>query len=125
MLVLTDIASRKLSEVIARQTEPVFGLRVSVFPGGCSGHQYGMSLAPAAEEGDWVGEFEGVRVLVDMDSAPFLEGARIDYVETLQASGFTISNPSAARACGCGKSFETAEADTGTGEGSGGCCGGQ
>jgi iron-sulfur cluster assembly protein len=130
MLTLTEAASRKLNEVITQQGDHgsnVFGLRLSVYRGGCSGYQYGMSLAEKAEQGDWVGEFDGVRVVVDQESAPLLEGVSIDYVETIQASGFTISNPNAARGCGCGKSFETeagAEAEQG-GCGSGGCgCGG-
>ncbi|MBI1798505.1 MAG: iron-sulfur cluster assembly accessory protein [Candidatus Eisenbacteria bacterium] len=123
MLTLTEAATRKLNEVITQQGESgasAFGLRVSVYKGGCSGYQYGMSLAEKADEGDWVGEFAGVRVLVDAESAPLLEGVNIDYVETLQASGFTISNPNAARGCGCGKSFETEE----KAETEGGCGGG-
>ena len=127
MLTLSDAATRKLNEVIAQQNEHgagVFGLRLSVYKGGCSGYQYGMALAEKAEEADWVGEFGGVRVLVDPDSAPLLEGVNIDIVETLQASGFTISNPNAVRGCGCGKSFETeegAEAEGGCGSGGCGC----
>jgi iron-sulfur cluster assembly protein len=123
MLTLTEAATRKLGEVLTQQSEQgqVFGLRVSVYKGGCSGYQYGMALAEKAEQGDWVGEFGGVRVLVDADSQPLLDGVSIDYVETLQASGFTISNPNAARGCGCGKSFETEDAAGAEAEGSGGC----
>lgn len=110
MLTLTDAASRKLSEIVAGQTEPVVGLRVFVQKGGCSGYSYGMALAGQVEDGDWVGEFGGVKVLVDPQSAPVLSGIRIDYVETLQGSGFSIQNPNAVRSCGCGSSFETAEA---------------
>jgi iron-sulfur cluster assembly accessory protein len=111
MLTLTEVATRKLGEVITQQNEqrPVFGLRLSVEPGGCSGYQYAMSLAESADPGDWVGEFGGVKVVVDARSAPLLEGVQIDYVETLQAAGFTISNPNAVTGCGCGKSFETEE----------------
>ena len=68
-----------------------------------------MSLAPQAETGDWVGEFNGVKVLVDANSAPMLKGVRIDFVESLQGSGFAIENPNAVRSCGCGSSFETEE----------------
>jgi iron-sulfur cluster assembly protein len=127
MLKLTDAATRKLSEVISQQSEAggsVYGLRLSVYKGGCSGYQYGMSLAEKQDDGDWVGEFDGVRVLVDPESAPLLEGVNIDYVETLQASGFTISNPNAARGCGCGKSFETESGADAQAEGQGGCGGG-
>lgn len=108
MVTVTEIASRKLNELLSQQPQPVLGLRLSVFAGGCSGHQYGMSFAEAQNENDWVGEFGGVRVFVDPDSAKVLEGVQVDYVESLQATGFTISNPNAVRSCGCGKSFETA-----------------
>ncbi|HEV2104555.1 MAG TPA: iron-sulfur cluster assembly accessory protein [Candidatus Eisenbacteria bacterium] len=107
MVTLTDAASRKLGELIAQQAQPVAGLRLFVQQGGCTGYQYGMTFADAAREGDWVGEFDGVKVFVDPDSAPVLTGVRVDYVESLQATGFTIHNPNAVRSCGCGKSFET------------------
>jgi iron-sulfur cluster assembly protein len=132
MITVSETASRKLIEILAQQEQPAFGLRVHVFQGGCSGYSYGMSLAEKAEEGDWVGEFEGVKVLVDPDSAPLLEGATIDWMDTVQAQGFTITNPNAVRSCGCGKSFETeaSAAETphahedGCGCGGGGCgCG--
>lgn len=107
MLTLTDAASRKLAEIMSKQTEPVAGLRVFVQKGGCSGFSYGMSLAPEVASDDWVGEFGGVKVMVDPASAPVLEGVRIDFVESLQGSGFSIENPNAVRSCGCGNSFET------------------
>ena len=97
MLTLTEAASRKLAEIMTQQTEPVAGLRVFVQKGGCSGYSYGMSLAPETLAGDWVGEFDGVKVLVDPESAKLLNGIRIDFVESLQGSGFTIHNPNAVR----------------------------
>ena len=109
MLNMTEAASRKLGEIIAGHSQPTVGLRVFVQKGGCSGYSYGMSLAPQAETGDWVGEFNGVKVLVDANSAPMLKGVRIDFVESLQGSGFAIENPNAVRSCGCGSSFETEE----------------
>jgi len=109
MLNMTDAASRKLGEIIAGHTQPTVGLRVFVQKGGCSGYSYGMALAERIEDGDWVGEFGGVKVLVDPASAPVLAGVRIDYVESLQGSGFSISNPNAVRSCGCGNSFDTAD----------------
>jgi iron-sulfur cluster assembly accessory protein len=106
MITLTDAASRKLNEVIRQQVEhggDVYGLRISASPGCCSGAQYGMSLAKQAEQGDWEGEFSGVKVLVDADSAPLLQGVAVDYVETPQGAGFTISNPNAEpKSGGCG-----------------------
>ena len=107
MVTLTESASRKLSELLAQQPQTVLGLRLSVQPGGCSGYSYGMSFAETTEPGDWVGEFGGVKVYVDPQSAPILNGVEVDWVETLQATGFAIRNPNAVRSCGCGKSFET------------------
>lgn len=106
MVTLTDAAAAKLNELLSQQ-EGVLGLRLVAMPGGCSGYQYGMSFAEASQEGDWVGEFQGVKVFVDPASAGVLDGVRVDYVESLQATGFTIHNPNAVRSCGCGKSFET------------------
>ena len=108
MLTLTEAASRKLGEIIAQHGEAA-GLRVFVQRGGCSGYSYGMSLAQQVEAEDWVGEFGGVKVLVDPESAKVLNGVNIDFVETLQGSGFSIQNPNAVRSCGCGNSFETSE----------------
>ncbi len=113
MLTLTEAASKKLEEIIAAQSqaqaEPIAGLRVYVQAGGCSGFSYGMTLASAVEPDDWVGTFGGVKVLVDPRSAPVLEGVQIDFVESLQGSGFSIQNPNAVRSCGCGNSFDTAD----------------
>jgi iron-sulfur cluster assembly protein len=107
MVTLTEIASRKLSELLAQQDPPAAGLRLSVHPGGCSGYSYGMQFAEGEQPGDWVGEFHGVKVFVDPASAPVLQGIEVDWVETLQQTGFAIRNPNAVRSCGCGKSFET------------------
>ena len=96
MLTVSEAATRKIQEVITQQRgsgSNVYGLRLSVYPGGCSGFQYGMALADKIEAGDWEGDFGGVKVLVDADSQALLEGVAIDYVETVQAQGFTISQP--------------------------------
>ncbi len=113
MLTLTEAASRKVRELLAQQ-EGVIGLRLSAIPGGCSGFQYGMAFAESQQDGDWVGEFDGVKVFVDAQSATVLQGVRVDYVETLQATGFAIHNPNAVRSCGCGKSFETEDSAAGS-----------
>ena len=107
MITVTEAASRKLSELLSQQNEPVLGLRLSVHQGGCSGFSYGMAFAEQQEPGDWVGEFGGVKVFVDSQSVPVLTGVEVDYVESLQATGFAIRNPNAVKSCGCGKSFET------------------
>jgi iron-sulfur cluster assembly accessory protein len=99
MLTITDAASRKLDEILHQPGEPgsqPYGLRISAAPGCCSGAHYGLSLAGKLEPGDWEGEFGGVKVLVDAESAPFLKGASIDYVETPEGSGFTVKNLNAA-----------------------------
>ncbi len=124
MLTVSEAATKKIQEVLSQQREHgsnVVALRLSVYPGGCSGFQYGMSLAEKVEEGDWVGEFDGVKVVVDADSQSLLSGVAIDYVETVQASGFTISNPNA-KSCGCGKSFQSEDEQQQAGGGCG--CGG-
>jgi iron-sulfur cluster assembly protein len=102
MLTMTELASKKLAEIMSQQPEAVFGLRVSVQEGGCSCHQYAMSLAHEAGPGDWVGEFGGVKVVVDQESASEVKGVSIDYVKTVQDSGFTITKPHARKTCGCG-----------------------
>src|SRR5262245_20580341 len=115
MLTLTDLARGKLEQVIAQQMEhgaQVYGLRLHASAGCCSGPQFGMSLAAHAEEGDWVGEFGGLKVLVDPESAPLLQGASVDYVETLERTGFLIqvaeTAPRNGGTCGC-RSAEAAE----------------
>jgi iron-sulfur cluster assembly protein len=85
------------------------GLRVFVVGGGCSGYQYGMALAREVDEDDLVIEYGGVKLVVDPDSAPLLEGAEIDYVDDLMKAGFTIYNPNAVKSCACGSSFATAD----------------
>jgi iron-sulfur cluster assembly protein len=84
-------------------------LRVFVVGGGCSGYSYGMAIAKDLEEDDLVFENAGVKLVLDPESAPLLEGAEIDYVDDLMKSGFTIHNPNAVSSCACGSSFQTAE----------------
>jgi iron-sulfur cluster assembly protein len=115
MVTLTEAATAKLAELLSQQ-DHVEGLRLSAIAGGCSGYQYGMEFAEGEREGDWVGTFGTVKVFVDAGSQPILNGVRVDYVESLQATGFTIHNPNAVRSCGCGKSFETEGSETGSHE---------
>ena len=104
---ITDKAAEKARALLKDRGVEDASLRVFVVGGGCSGYQYGMSFAENQQPGDWVGEFGGVKVFVDPQSAPVLEGVEVDWIETLQTTGFAIRNPNAARSCGCGKSFET------------------
>ena len=113
MVTLTAAATAKLAELLSQQ-DNVQGLRLSAVAGGCSGYQYGMEFAEAQRDGDWVGSFGDVKVFVDAGSQPILSGVEVDYVETLQATGFTIKNPNAVRSCGCGKSFDTEDSAAGS-----------
>ena len=84
-------------------------LRVFVVGGGCSGFQYGMSIAESAEDTDRIIDLDEVSVVIDKDSVPMISGAEIDYVEDLMKSGFTIHNPNAVSSCACGSSFQTSD----------------
>jgi iron-sulfur cluster assembly accessory protein len=106
---LTPAAAAKISALLAGE-EDVSVLRVAIEGGGCSGFQYGLGFDRGAQEGDHEFECEGVTVVVDPFSAPYLMGARVDYLETIQESGFKIENPNATASCGCGHSFQVAEA---------------
>ena len=110
---LTNAAAAKLAELTKEETNPEIGLRVYVYSGGCSGYRYGMMLEDQPTAEDKVLEANGMRVYVDGQSIPLLTGAEIDYVDTLMGAGFTVNNPNAVAACGCGSSFRTAD-DAGT-----------
>ncbi|MDF1501965.1 iron-sulfur cluster assembly accessory protein [Roseisolibacter sp. H3M3-2] len=81
------------------------GLRVSVQPGGCSGFKYGLLIEDAPAEDDLVIPQDGFKVFVDPFSAQYISGVQIDYVTSMQGSGFTFKNPNATGGCGCGSSF--------------------
>jgi len=108
MLTMTDKAAEKAKALFEEKGVVDAGLRVFVVGGGCSGYQYGMALAREYDDDDLVIEHSGVKIVVDPDSAPLLEGAEIDYVDDLMKAGFTIYNPNATRSCACGQSFDTA-----------------
>lgn len=97
--------------MLREQDDQTKGLRIFVENGGCAGMQYGMGFA-LAKPGDEVLERDGVKVIVDGESAHFLEGVTVDYCDDLAGTGFRIQNPNAARSCGCGTSFEPADAET-------------
>ena len=107
---LTPAAAAKIRGLMASE-EDVSVLRVAIEGGGCSGFQYGLGFDRGAQEGDHEFECEGVTVVVDPFSAPYLMGAQVDYLETIQESGFKIENPNAVSSCGCGHSFQVAEGD--------------
>lgn len=102
---LSEAAADKVRELLVQEGQPDVVLRVAVQPGGCSGLRYAMYLDDRVEDGDQVVEQFGVRVAVDRMSAPYLKEAKVDFVDTLEASGFTIDNPVAQGTCACGHSF--------------------
>jgi len=106
---LSDAAATKLRELTKDEPSPAIGLRVYVYSGGCSGFRYGMMLEDAPTADDKVLEANGVKVYVDGKSIDLLQGSQIDYVDTLMGAGFTVNNPNAVAACGCGSSFRTAD----------------
>src|ERR687884_988150 len=106
-MTLTPHAAEEVQKFIAAEQVPAetAGLRVSVLPGGCSGFKYSLNIEERPLEDDMVAEINGVRVFVDGFSAQYLTGVTIDYVSSMQGSGFTFNNPNATGGCGCGSSF--------------------
>jgi iron-sulfur cluster assembly accessory protein len=106
MLQLTPIAVTKVKEILQQQTPSPTGLRVAVVGGGCSGFSYHMAFENQVnQESDNVYNFDGLQVLVDQMSEMYLEGVSIDYIESLDGSGFKFNNPNVKSTCGCGSSF--------------------
>lgn len=105
MITLTPNAQIAVERFIKGAASPVAGLRIAISGGGCSGFQYGMSLEEQAAEDDVVVELGTVKLLVDPFSAPLLAGVTVDFVESLQGSGFKFVNPNATSSCACGSSF--------------------
>ena len=102
---LTATAITKVKEIMAQQNPVPAGLRVGVVGGGCSGFSYSMSFENGAGAMDKVYEFDGLKVFVDATSMMYLNGAVVDYVETLEGAGFKFENPNVKSTCGCGSSF--------------------
>ncbi|HEU4801174.1 MAG TPA: iron-sulfur cluster assembly accessory protein [Gemmatimonadales bacterium] len=106
-LSLSDRAAEEVRKFFETEQVPAetSGLRVSVLPGGCSGFKYSLNIEEQAAEDDMVVSVNGVRLFVDGFSAQYLNGIGIDYVSSMQGSGFTFNNPNATGGCGCGSSF--------------------
>jgi iron-sulfur cluster assembly protein len=122
ILSLTPTAAVKIRELMAEEPDAeTMVLRVAIQGGGCSGFQYGLGFDTGSAEGDVELELEGVKVVVDPFSAPYLQGATIDFLTGLQESGFKIDNPNAASSCGCGHSFQVAEGEEAPEAAAGGC----
>jgi iron-sulfur cluster assembly accessory protein len=105
MVTLTETAATKVKELLEQEGRSDIALRVAVQPGGCSGLRYAMYLDDEIGQADESAEHFGVRVVVDRMSAPYLSQATVDFMDTLEQSGFTIDNPMAQGSCACGHSF--------------------
>jgi iron-sulfur cluster assembly protein len=104
---LTSAAATRVGRLLDRRGTPKGVLRVAVIGGGCSGLTYKMDLQDNPQDRDILVETNGIRVVVDPKSAMYVTGSELDYVETLQESGFKFRNPNAASSCSCGESFTT------------------
>lgn len=108
MITLTDTAAAKVREFMIAKDREDLALRIYISKGGCSGFSYGMAL-DSANEDDQLYEMGDVKVVIDPESAPYLEGIEVDYTHSLMGGGFSINNPNAVSSCGCGNSFRTKE----------------
>jgi iron-sulfur cluster assembly accessory protein len=104
-VVLTDVAATKVRSLLELEGRDDLQLRVSVQPGGCSGLIYQLYFDERTLDGDLVRDFDGVKVVIDRMSGPYLDGASIDFADTIEKQGFTIDNPNAQGSCACGDSF--------------------
>ncbi|QDO88387.1 iron-sulfur cluster assembly accessory protein [Ornithinimicrobium ciconiae] len=104
-VVLTAVAAEKVKSLLAQEGRDDLRLRIGVQPGGCSGLIYQLYFDERTLDGDLTSDFDGVSVVVDRMSAPYLDGASIDFADTIEKQGFTIDNPNAGSSCACGDSF--------------------
>ncbi len=104
-IALTPVAADKVAALLQQEGRDDLALRVAVQPGGCSGLRYQLYFDDRALEGDTITTFGSVKVVTDKMSTPYLMGASIDFVDTIQKQGFTIDNPNAQGSCACGDSF--------------------
>ena len=102
---LSDVAAGKVRSLLEQEGRTDLRLRVAVQPGGCSGLIYQLYFDERVLEGDAIRDYDGVEVVVDKMSVPYLDGASIDFADTIERQGFTIDNPNAGSSCACGGSF--------------------
>jgi len=102
---VSDNAAGKVRALLEQEGRDDLQLRIAVQPGGCSGLRYQLFFDERTLDGDLVSDFDGVSVVVDRMSMPYLNGATIDFVDTIEKQGFTIDNPNAGGSCACGDSF--------------------
>jgi len=104
-VVLTETAAVKVKNLLEQEGRTDLALRIAVQPGGCSGLRYQLFFDDRSLDGDAVQSYDGFSVVVDRVSVPYLGGASIDFVDTIEKQGFTIDNPNATGSCACGDSF--------------------
>jgi iron-sulfur cluster assembly accessory protein len=104
-ILLSDGAAAKVKSLLEQEGRDDLSLRVQVEPGGCSGLRYQLFFDDRSLDGDVVAQYGGVKVVTDRMSAPYLTGASVDFVDTIEKQGFTIDNPNATGSCACGDSF--------------------
>jgi len=114
MITVTATAANRLQKVMTEKGLSDYALRVFVQGGGCSGLSYGMTFAEGPELGDQEFETNNIKLVVDPGSIQYLDGAQIDYIDSLMGGGFRIENPNAVRSCACGSSFQTNAGEQGT-----------
>lgn len=104
-VLLTDVAAAKVKSLLEQEGRDDLRLRIAVQPGGCSGLIYQLYFDDRILDGDALRDFDGVEVVVDRMSVPYLNGATIDFADSIERQGFTIDNPNAKNTCACGESF--------------------
>ena len=104
IVTLTEKAANKVKQLLDKESKKDYGLRVGIIMGGCSGYMYDIALEKAPKENDVVLEEKGIKIFINPESITFMKGSTVDYLESLQNSGFKIDNPNVKRACGCGHS---------------------
>ncbi|GAA1892596.1 HesB/IscA family protein [Williamsia serinedens] len=104
-VILTDAAAGKAKALLDQEGRDDLALRIAVQPGGCAGLRYQLFFDDRSLDGDLTADFGGVKLAVDRMSAPYVQGASIDFVDTIEKQGFTIDNPNATGSCACGDSF--------------------
>lgn len=121
LLSVSSAAVQVIRTLLEQRQIPNHALRVFVSGGGCSGMQYGMAFEESPRDFDKVVAIDGVRLIIDPTSLMYLQGATIDYVDSLMGGGFRIENPNAVSSCGCGHSFRTSNESSESSDGCGSC----
>lgn len=109
MIEISDAAGEKIKEMLASQESSDLYLRIGVSEGGCSGFSYAMGFDPEKKDQDAEYTIQGLRIILDETSKPYLNGLEVDYQDSAMGGGFTMHNPNAVATCGCGSSFRTRE----------------